>query len=144
MSYVKKFFDMGGTLTVGSDAGSLYALYGATTIRELELMQEAGIHPIDVIQIATRNPWKVLNRPDLEGIRIGNVADVIVVDGNPLDNFKVLYGIGISTFDAAGKPVKKGGVRWTIKAGAVFDAPALLRDVEAQVQKARGNAKTTN
>ncbi len=143
MSYVKKFFDMGGTLTVGSDAGSLYALYGATTIRELELLQETGIHPIDIIQIATRNPWKVLNRPDLEGIRIGNVADVIVVDGNPLDNFKVLYGIGISSFDAQGKPVRKGGVRWTIKAGAVFDAPALLRDVEAQAQKARG-AKTTS
>jgi len=143
MSYVKKFFDMGGTLTVGSDAGSLYALYGATTIRELELLQEAGLHPIDIIQIATRNAWKVLGKPELEGIRIGHLADLIVVDGNPLDNFKVLYGTGIDTFDETGKPVRRGGVRWTIKNGVVFDAPALLRDVEAMVRSARTTPTTS-
>ena len=43
MKYVKAFFERGGKLSVGSDAGSGYALYGFSTIRELELLQEAGL-----------------------------------------------------------------------------------------------------
>ncbi len=137
MKYVKAFFDRGGTLTVGSDAGSLYSLYGFSTVRELELLQEAGLHPIDILQIATTNAARTLGREDLTGIRIGNTADLAVVNGNPLDNFKVLYGDGIEVFED-GQMVRRGGVRWTIKAGVVFDAPALLRDVERYVREERG------
>lgn len=137
MSYVKTFFERGGTLTVGSDAGSLYALYGFSTIRELEVMQEAGLHPIDIIKIATVNATQALGIPKLAGVRIGYLADLAIVDGNPLDNFKVLYGTGLESYTADGKPVRKGGVRWTVKNGIVFDAPALLRDVEQQVRAAK-------
>ncbi|MGH9331282.1 MAG: hypothetical protein ACRD09_12630, partial [Vicinamibacterales bacterium] len=52
--------------------------------------------------------------------------------GNPLDNFKVMYGH------------REGqGVRWTIKAGVVFDAPALLREVEEDVRRARSVSSST-
>jgi imidazolonepropionase-like amidohydrolase len=134
MKYVKLFFDKGGTLTTGSDAGSLYALYGFTSVRELELLQEAGLHPLDIVKIATWNSTRALGLEKLAGVRIGYTADLIVVDGNPLDNFKMLYGTGIEGWDAGGKPVRRGGVRFTIKAGAVFDARALLADVEAYVR----------
>jgi len=142
MKYVKAFFERGGTLTVGSDAGSLYALYGFSTIRELELMQHAGIHPIDVIKIATSNATQALGFKNHAGVRIGHVADLAIVDGNPLDNFKVLYGTGIDTFTADGKPVRRGGVRWTIKSGWVYDAPGLLREVEEAVRAARAQRST--
>jgi cytosine/adenosine deaminase-related metal-dependent hydrolase len=144
MHYVKEFFDRGGTLTVGSDAGSLYGLYGFSTIRELELMQQAGIDPIDIIQIATWNATKTLGLGDkLAGVRIGYTADLAIVDGNPLANFKVMYGTGILDYGADGKPTKTGGVKWTIKRGIVFDAQQLLQDVQDYVQQAK-QATATN
>jgi imidazolonepropionase-like amidohydrolase len=140
MKYVKAFFDRGGRLTVGSDAGSSYALYGFSTIRELELMQQAGIHPIDVVKIATWNATQALGLKSHCGVRIGCVADLAIVNGNPLDNFKVMYGHA-STGSA--QVAEKRGVRWTIKAGIVFDAPALLKDVEEIVRREKTRATTS-
>lgn len=142
MKYVKLFFDRGGVLTVGADSGSAYGLYGFSTIRELELMQEAGIHPLDVIKIATMNAGTVLGEPRLSGVRIGNDADLAIVNGNPLDSFKLLYGTGQDVYRPDGKVDHVGGVRWTIKAGIVFDAPALLKDVENQVRQAKALSAT--
>lgn len=141
--YIKMFFDRGGVLTVGADSGTAYGLYGFSTIRELELMQEAGLHPLDILKLATMNAAQVLGEKRLEGIRAGNLADLAIVDGNPLDNFKVLYGSGVDVYEPDGKVVHKGGVRWTIKAGIVFDAPALLRDVEDQVRQAKSQTRPT-
>jgi cytosine/adenosine deaminase-related metal-dependent hydrolase len=142
MKYVKAFFERGGTLTVGSDAGSLYALYGFSTIRELELLQEAGIHPIDIIKIATSNATQALGMENHAGVRIGHVADLAIIDGNPLDNFKVMYGTGVESWGADGRASRRGGVRWTIKSGIVYDAPALLKDVERYVAGLRGDTPT--
>ena len=119
-------------------------IYGFSTIRELELLQEAGFHPIDIIQIATSNSAEVMKLKDLSGIRTGHIADLIVVDGSPLDNFKLLYGMGYDRLGKDGKVEHRGGVRWTIKAGIVFDAPALLREVEWYVQQAKSGAKRTS
>ena len=134
---MKIFFDHGGILTAGSDAGYLYSLYGFSLIRELELLQEAGIHPLDIIKIATTNATKFLGLEKLaKGVWEGGVADLAIVDGNPLDNFKIMYGNGIQSYSTDdGKVVPRGGVRWTIKDGIVFDAKSLLRDVEDYVSK---------
>lgn len=129
MRYVRRFHEMGGNVTTGTDAGSLYGLYGTSNVRELELLQEAGIHPIDIIKIATTNSARALGLEDrLCGIRIGCVADLAVIQGNPLDDFKVMYD---------------GGVRWTIKEGIVFDAPALLDEVRWYVDQAKRPGATT-
>jgi cytosine/adenosine deaminase-related metal-dependent hydrolase len=135
MTWVREFFQRGGLLGLGADSGSLQSLYGFGTIRELELMQEAGIHPLDIVRIATTNSARIAGlEEDLCGIRFGCVADLIVVDGNPLENFKVLYGGGLAYF---GTPREgEGGVIWTIKAGEVFDAQALLREAEWYVREA--------
>jgi len=121
----------------GSDAGYLYSLYGFSLIRELELLQEAGIHPLDIIKIATTNATKFLGLEKLaKGVWKGGVADLAIVDGNPLDNFKIMYGTGIQSYSTdEGKVVQRGGVRWTIKDGIVFDGKSLLRDVEDYVSK---------
>ena len=137
MAAVHKFDDMGGIVGCGEDAGYIYMLYGFSLIRELELHQEAGFHPIDVIQHATENNARILGEEAKLGrIRPGFLADLIVVDGNPLQNLKVLYPTGIMGLKE-NRVVQKGGVQWTIKDGIVYNAPSLLRDVKILVEKAR-------
>ncbi|MFO8061032.1 MAG: amidohydrolase family protein [Bacillota bacterium] len=135
MKYLRVFFERGGVITVGSDAGSMYVLYGFSLIREMELLQEAGIHPIDIMKMATTNASRILGLTHLtEGVRKGYAADLAIVDGNPLDNFKVMYGLGVEKFlDDRVTRVRTGGVKWTIRDGVLFDATALLQDVEDYV-----------
>ncbi|MFC2121723.1 amidohydrolase family protein [Bacteroidota bacterium] len=130
MKAVKDFANMGGLVGVGEDAGYIYMLYGFSLIRELELHQEAGFHPIDVIQHATGNNAKILGIDDKIGrIRTGYLADIILVEGNPLENLKFLYPTGVMDIED-GKIVYKGGVKWTIKDGFIYDAPAMLKEVK--------------
>ena len=134
--YVKMFHDKGGLLTAGSDVGEAGGIF---LVRELELLQEAGIHPLDVIKIATTNATETLGMKEHCGIRVGCVADLAIVAGNPLDNFKVMYGRGYGLYGILprGEREKRGGVRWTVKAGEVFDAQALLREAEWYVAQER-------
>ena len=136
MKWVKVFHERGGRLTAGSDDGEMG---GAGLIRELELMQEAGINPIDVIKLATTNAADVLGMKDGCGIRVGCAADIAVVNGNPVDNFKVMYGRGYGFYGLVPRAEqwKHGGVAWTIKGGVIFDAQALLREAEWYVQQER-------
>ena len=69
-------------------------------------------------------------------VRAGLLADMVIVDQNPLQNFKVLYGTGaVRLNDKTGKPEPVGGVKYTIKDGVVYDAKQLLADVAAMVEK---------
>ncbi len=142
MHWVREYAARGGNVTVGSDAGFIWALYGFTTIREMEMQQEAGFHPIEVIQHATSNGAKLLGLPHTGVVRAGFDADLAIVDGNPLHNMKVLYGLGMDTPGPDGKLVHHGGVRYTIKQGIVFDDHQLLADVRAMVRQARANGTT--
>jgi imidazolonepropionase-like amidohydrolase len=134
MTYVRKFHEQGGLLTAGSDTSPWG---GLALIRELELMQEAGLHPIDVIRVATTNAYQALGMDDHCGVRVGCVADLAIVNGNPIDNLKVLYGLGYGFYGIATREEQwqQGGVRWTIKDGVVYDAPALLREVLSYVDQ---------
>ncbi|MEJ7811964.1 MAG: amidohydrolase family protein [Gemmatimonadaceae bacterium] len=136
MRWVREYARRGGNVTVGSDAGFIYQLYGFTTIREMELQQEAGFHPIEVIQHATSNAAKALGLPNTGVIRPGFEADIAIVDGNPLHNMKALYGTGIEVAEN-GKLVRRGGVKYTIKDGIVFDAQAILAEVREMVKSAK-------
>jgi cytosine/adenosine deaminase-related metal-dependent hydrolase len=143
MNALREFEKRGGTIGVGDDAGFIYQMYGFGLIRELELHQEAGFNPIKVIQHATSNNAKILGREaDLGRVKVGYLADLIVVDGNPLENLKVLYPTGIDHI-VNGKEVHSGGVQWTIKDGIPYDAHALLADVKEMVRQARA-AKGTS
>lgn len=144
MAAVREFADKGGIIGVGEDAGYIYMLYGFSLIRELELQQEAGFHPIDVIQNATGNNARILGLEDKLGrIRTGYLADLVILDENPLENFKYLYPTGSMGFKD-GKLAQKGGVQWTIKDGFVYHAPTMLADVKKMVDRAREEKKTKN
>ena len=132
--------DLGGIVGVGEDAGYIYMMYGFSLIRELELHQEAGFHPIDVIQHVTGNNARILGMEDRLGrIRVGHLADLILVDGNPLENFKFLYPTGVMDVKDD-EIVYRGGVQWTIKDGYVYHGPTMLADVETIVVQARENS----
>ena len=69
-------------------------------------------------------------------IREGLLADMVILDENPIQNMKVLYGTGaVRLNDETGKPERVGGVKYTIKDGIVYDANQLLSDVETMVKK---------
>ncbi|MGH7718965.1 MAG: amidohydrolase family protein [Gemmatimonadaceae bacterium] len=136
MRWVREYAARGGNVTVGSDAGFIYHLYGFATVREMELQQEAGFHPLEVIQHATSNGAKALSLATTGVVRPGFEADLAIVDGNPLHNMKVLYGTGVDVVEND-RVVHRGGVRYTIKDGIVFDAPALLAEVREMVGRAK-------
>lgn len=141
MDFVDDYKDAGGRITVSADAAFIYNQYGFGYIEEMELMQEAGLTPLEVIRSATMHPAQTLAEPKGERaefgvVRPGFLADLVIVDENPLQNLKVLYGTGhVRLNDDTGQPERVGGVRYTIKDGIVYDAKQLLRDVEEMVNK---------
>lgn len=137
MRFVNEYKNRGGKVVVGSDTGYIYSLYGFGYIQELELLQEAGFHPLEVIRSATKIGAQVLGKEDEIGtIQVGKKADLIIVDENPLHNLKSLYGTGVPKLNETTQKVERaGGVRWTIKDGIVYDAQALLADVRKMVKK---------
>ncbi len=57
----------------------------------------------------------------------------MIIDANPLENLQVLYGTGAISVDLQNKVTRKGGVKYTIKDGIVYDARKLLDDVKKMV-----------
>jgi len=65
----------------------------------------------------------------------GFLADLVIVEENPLEDLKVLYGTGVVRLnDETGEAERKGGILYTIKDGIVYDAKQLLADVASMVE----------
>lgn len=139
MTFVNEYKNQGGRVTAGSDSGFIYQLYGFAYIRELELLREAGFHPLEVIRSATLNGAEALGMADEIGtVHVGKLADFVIVEENPLANLQVLYGTGAIKLNEANEAYRAGGVKYTVKDGIVFDAKQLLADVRAIVRDAKG------
>jgi len=137
MAALREFEKRGGVIGVGDDAGFIYSMYGFGLIREMELHQEAGFLPLKVIEHATFNNAKILGQENHMGkVRAGYLADLIVVNGNPLEDFKVLYPTGIDEW-RNGKKIPGGGIEWTIKDGIPYHGPTLMNEVKDIVSRAR-------
>lgn len=88
---LQKFISAGVTLTAGTDApyimSGLGLQFGESLHRELELLVDGGLTPMQAIQAATKNAAELLGKADELGtIKAGQLADLIAISGNPLEN----------------------------------------------------------
>ncbi|MBX3174278.1 MAG: amidohydrolase family protein [Gemmatimonadaceae bacterium] len=137
MAALRSYEQKGGTIACGDDAGFIYQMYGFGLIREMELHQEAGFHPLKVIEHCTGNGARVLGESSRLGrVRAGWKADLIVVDGNPLEDMKVLYPGG-TTRIVDGAEQRTLGVEWTLVGGLPYHGPTLMAEIKEMVSAAR-------
>jgi hypothetical protein len=144
MTFVNEYKNRGGRVTAGSDSGFIYQLYGFAFIRELELLREAGFHPLEVIRAATMHASEALGLDQEIGtVEVGKLADFVILEENPLQNIKVLYGTGAIRIGEDNEPVRVGGVKYTVKDGIVYDAKQMLEDARQIVlqHKAREESR---
>lgn len=138
MTFINEYKNRGGRVAMGADSGFIYKLFGFGFIREFELFREAGFHPLEIVRAATLWGAEALGaEDDLGTVEPGKLADLAVVDANPLQNFKVLYGTGAIKLNKDNKAERIGGVKYTIKDGIVYDAKQLLADVRKMVKEAK-------
>jgi imidazolonepropionase-like amidohydrolase len=153
MDAVLEFARKGGMVTTGDDAGYIFSMYGFGISRELELQEEAGFKPLEVIEHATWNGARLIGMEDRLGkVREGFIADLLVVNGNPLENLRLLNPYGTDVMTVNGKVVSNytpiqpgdrvqnvhgGGIEWTIKDGIPYHVPTLMREVKEMVAHAR-------
>ena len=88
---VKRLDEEGIRLAVGSDAGTMYMSPGDSTHLEMALMREAGLSHATVLRAATLTAAETLGIEDRYGTaEIGRIADLVVVDANPLEDLGAL------------------------------------------------------
>jgi imidazolonepropionase-like amidohydrolase len=122
---------------------------GFSFVEEMELLREAGFHPLEVIRSATLYGAQALHEPkgkpiDFGIVRPGLLADLVIVDQNPVENLKVLYGTGaLKLNEKTGHFERVGGIKYTIKDGVVYDSKKLLADVAAMVERAKAKQSAT-
>lgn len=85
---VAKLVKAGGIVAMGTDYP--FQVHGGLPIEELKLMRDAGLTNQQVLLASTRDAAIACARPDLGTIEVGKVADMIVVDGDPLGNIAAL------------------------------------------------------
>ncbi len=139
MTFINEYKNRGGLVGVGEDAGYIYSTYGFGLIRELELLEEAGFHPLEVVRAATLINARILGVDDQIGsVEVGKKADLVIVPENPLQNFKTLYATGhIRLDEETGEVVRVGGVEATVKDGIIYDGETLRADIRAMVAAAK-------
>jgi len=87
---VKRYFDKGGKITLGTDHPSVGEyIPGFSSHREMEALNSVGIPAAEVLKIATINGANAMRLGNkLGSIDVGKLADMFVVEGNPLEDIK--------------------------------------------------------
>jgi imidazolonepropionase-like amidohydrolase len=89
---VRALYEAGCKLLVGTDMNFIGVFPGKSALREMELLVEAGIPPIDVLRAATVEAARCLRKDDIFGtIAPGKRADLLLLDRNPLEDIRNIY-----------------------------------------------------
>jgi len=93
---IDELFKNGVNMVIGTDTGNSYIFPGYSVHEEMQLMELGGIQPIDIIKMATHNAAKMLDELDTLGtIETGKIADMILLDKNPLETIKNTLSINL-------------------------------------------------
>jgi imidazolonepropionase-like amidohydrolase len=110
---LRRVRDAGITIAMGTDAGNIGTVHGPSVFREMKMMQEAGLTPLEVLKSATVGGSRALRRDaDTGTITAGKYADLVVLNADPLadlDNLSRIHRV--------------------LKGGKVFDPADLLKTV---------------
>ena len=89
---LNRFISAGGNVALGTDYDGYTIPFNlGMPVKEIKWMLEAGMTPMDIIVAGTKNAAHVCNLEDELGtLELGKIADIVVVDGNPLDDIYVL------------------------------------------------------
>lgn len=115
---VKRYFDKGGKITLGTDHPSVGEyIPGFSSHREMEALSSIGIPNADILKIATINGAEALRISDkLGSISVGKLGDLFVVTGNPLTDI-----------------TNTRNVQWVVKGGTKFNSAELLKSAEGKM-----------
>ena len=127
----------GGRIAFGTDDSYIWATPGFSTVREAQLMRETGLHSLEVVKAATISSANTLGLPKIGLVRPGYFADLLLVDGNPVANLKLLYAFGDIVRNPDGSLRRTRGIVHTIKDGIVIENANVMRDVERIVREAK-------
>jgi len=88
---LKRLEDAGVTIAAGTDAGNVGTIHGPALFREFQLMKEAGLMPMQILECATANAAKLFGGET--GAHVGKMengyfADLVILNSNPLDDIK--------------------------------------------------------
>jgi len=93
---IKELYDNGVNMVIGTDTGNTYIFPGYSVHEEMQLMEFGGMQPLDIIKMATHNAAKMLYELDTLGtIETGKIADLILLDKNPLETIKNTLSINL-------------------------------------------------
>jgi hypothetical protein len=132
-----EFNKKGGRVAYGTDDNYQWSTGGFGNIRELQLVLESGMHPLEVLQSATYNSAEFLMEPKLGLVQEGYIADLLVVDGSPAHDFKYLYPFGAIRMNDQREMYRTNGILHTIKDGIVTDNAAIMREVARIVAESK-------
>ncbi len=134
---IYEFNKRGGRVGHGTDDNYIWATPGFSTVRELQLNRETGMHNLEVLKAATLNSARTLRLPRVGLVRPGFLADLAIVDGNPAYNLRFLYSFGALRLNNAGEMERSAGIVQTIKDGIVVNNARLMEEVERMVAQSK-------
>lgn len=127
----------GGRIAYGTDDNYIWATPGFSNVRELQLLRETGMHPLEVLKAATLNSAETLRQPEIGLVRPGYLADLVLVEGNPAYNLRFLYSFGALRLDENGEMERTRGIVHTIKDGVVINNARLMEEVARMVAESK-------
>ena len=135
--------------TLATALFGIFALASASLSRALVRNATSTPHQTVEIRAATLHAGESLyeplgQRPEIGAIRPTYLADFAIVEENPIQNLKVLYGNGTPRLnDETGEVERVGGIRYVIKDGIIYDAKELLADVARMVSEQKAERGIT-
>ncbi len=93
--FLPAFVSSGGKVVTGTDSPLLGVFPGTSVHREMELLVDANLKPLEAIQSATRNASELMNDNRIGTIEKGKLADLVILKEDPLRNIKAVRNIEI-------------------------------------------------